>query len=407
MGFTGKAYEKSPEKKGSYLAEGDVERKENQMEIWKDISSGEVYSCHLSPTCTYWITMQNMNHKTTRTHDRPEGDGTLECEEMANREMAVALWIVLLCIAYGVFFSLEHPVTSRLWRLPLVLFLLEVVGIFVFEVDLCAFGKRPDDWNPTHGDVRVKKSLRIMTNNPYLRNINRRCVDVEGHTHEPTIGNSSLGKSRSLHSSEYPVGFGRTYAAMLRTAWAIGVNPVRKEVPGMNLEELKKSIARDPREFPLVNAMAAPGEEERVGAVGIQPEVEGSMPEDSGGAASSGQHADEPEKSTRPVRRRLRPLYPAGAAASSAVLAPEPLPKDDYWLETEDHWVRIHVVPRTTYFYPADGPEGPVLHQIKPVRVTQLCYLDGTKETREHAWDDTHWGKAKTKARWIGRSVFV
>ena len=76
-------------------------------------------------------------------------------------------------------------------------------------------------------------------------------------------------------------------------------------------------------------------------------------------------------------------------------------------METEDHWVRIHVVPRTTYFYPADGPEGPVLHQIKPVRVTQLCYLDGTKETREHAWDDKHWGKAKTKARWTGRSVFV
>ena len=165
----------------------------------------------------------------------------------------------------------------------------------------------------------------------------------------------------------------------------------------MNLEELERSIARDPREFPLVNAVAAPGEEERVGAVGIQPEVEGSMPEDSGGAASSGgpvleQHDDEPEKSTRPVRRRLRPPHPAGDATSSAVLAPEPLPKDDYWLETEDHWVRIHVVPRTTYFYPADGPEGPILHQIKPIRVTQLCYLDGKKDVKGHAWGDQHMG---------------
>ena len=58
-------------------------------------------------------------------------------------------------------------------------------------------------------------------------------------------------------------------------------------------------------------------------------------------------------------------------------------------------------------FHPADGIEGPQLAEIKPLRVTRLRYLDGKEEVKEHAWDDPHWAKAKTRSRWTGRSVFL
>ena len=40
-----------------------------------------------------------------------------------NATMAVALWLFWMCVRLGVFVTFEHPLTSRVWRLPLFLYM--------------------------------------------------------------------------------------------------------------------------------------------------------------------------------------------------------------------------------------------------------------------------------------------
>merc|ERR1711964_682822 len=138
-----------------------------------------------------------MGNHTTRTAAKPAGDGTLEFEVAGNEEFALALWIVFLCVASGVFVSLEHPLRSRAWTLPLVLFLLSLAGVYLIEFDACAYVKRPSEWRPGDGDVRVNGPSRLLTNNPYHESLRLKCGDVDKHKHAPTIGTGPDGVSRS------------------------------------------------------------------------------------------------------------------------------------------------------------------------------------------------------------------
>ena len=120
VGFVGRAYECSPNgTKGDYLPEGDIERPENQQELFGKIKHGSLYQLHVAPDCKSWSILQNLN-VSSRTQDCPQGDGSLDHEIAGNRSAAVALWLVWQCALYGVFVSLEHPLTSRLWTLPIV-----------------------------------------------------------------------------------------------------------------------------------------------------------------------------------------------------------------------------------------------------------------------------------------------
>ena len=82
-------------------------------------------------------------------------------EHVANRGMAVAIWLIFLCVTHGVFFTFEHPKTSRVWKLPAIMFLLSLESVFQVELDQCAWGKRAGDWSPDKGDVRVRKGTLI------------------------------------------------------------------------------------------------------------------------------------------------------------------------------------------------------------------------------------------------------
>ena len=59
----------------------------------------------------------------------------LDREVEGNRLAAIAWWLVIICITRGIFFTLEHPLPSRFWRLPLVLFILALAGIYFIELD--------------------------------------------------------------------------------------------------------------------------------------------------------------------------------------------------------------------------------------------------------------------------------
>ena len=77
---------------------------------------------HIAPDVTSWCT--NVKEQSSKSLAAPQGDGSLEHERLSNTKMAIALRIVILCVSHGVFYALEHPRHSRMWRLPLIIFVL-------------------------------------------------------------------------------------------------------------------------------------------------------------------------------------------------------------------------------------------------------------------------------------------
>ena len=72
----------------------------------------------------------------------------------------------------------------------------------------------------------------------------------------------------------------------------------------------------------------------------------------------------------------------------------------------------MHEVPRSHYFYPYDLNGGPDPKDLGPIRTTQMLTPSadgktlGDLQTVHHNWQDTHLAKARTKFRWIGKSIF-
>jgi len=390
VGFTGRAYEFQPHgKHGDILPEGDVERPENQAELAAKISGGELYSLHLAPDCSSWSLVQNLN-LTTRTLELPQGDGSLEHEKTGNRRMSIALWLIWTCIRDGVFFVMEHPLTSRVWKLPFVQYLIHVLKVFVVDLDQCAFGKRPSDWVPTQGDVRTLKPTRLLTNNPFLLALARRCADVPKHVHQQVMGSSAGGTNRSADAASYPKAMAVTYALAVRTAWLKGAKPEKKKVRSITLDKFLADVALDPATIPDPCAPA------RDAAVRERSVVQQPFSVERGRGSTDA----------------APPLGPSSVTASDL---PDPdeaplaalAPRADYWLETATQWLRLHVVPRHTYFYPYDAPAGPAKDSLSEVRVTQLVFSDKTRKTERHNWTDPRFAKAKTRLKWTGRSIFT
>ena len=95
-----------------------------------------------------------------------------------------------------------------------------------------------------------------------------------------------------------------------------------------------------------------------------------------------------------------------GGSSSSAPAPPTRAP-GDYWTETPDTWIRMHVIPRFTMFFPPDEClDGPSPDELGPIRVTHLVFSDTTRDTRSQAWRNPQFSKQRTRMKWSGRSVF-
>ena len=85
------------------------------------------------------------------------------------------------------------------------------------------------------------------------------------------------------------------------------------------------------------------------------------------------------------------------------------LPGGDFWAERGDHrrWVRVHVNPRSSMFYPEEAPRGPGRKTgFKPLRKLQGTYLSGLRFKKENDWtmdnvDD------EVNDNWTGKTIFI
>ena len=238
LGFKVRAFECCPEgPRGDLLPTGDILRPENLKDICVNLFERIVFCMHLAPRCAWWTPFANLNGG-TRTQAQPGGDGSVAAEEDTNRDAATALFLFCMAVSLGVLVSIEHPLNSKLWKLPLVIGLMTLPGIYVIETDLCAFGHRPLEWKPADGDVRVRGSLQLLTNNPYLKALNKKCSDCPPHKHEASEGHVH-GCSRATHKGSYPRQWCRAYASSTRLAFLDRVKPtLQTSIAYFTIEEM-------------------------------------------------------------------------------------------------------------------------------------------------------------------------
>ena len=77
----------------------------------------------------------------------PQGSGANPDEVEGNLGIVLCIFLISCCMVYGVFFAIEHPINSYVWKLPFFKWLIALsalnVGIYVVEFDACAYGARP------------------------------------------------------------------------------------------------------------------------------------------------------------------------------------------------------------------------------------------------------------------------
>ena len=86
---------------------------------------------------------------------------------------------------------------------------------------------------------------------------------------------------------------------------------------------------------------------------------------------------------------------------------------EDLWEWTENTVSILHMQPRRLKFDPVDPnpvrPGAPSPDEIEDIRITEIHYKDGTKETIEDTWNKFWSGKDTEEdigRRWIGRTIF-
>jgi hypothetical protein len=85
------------------------------------------------------------------------------------------------------------------------------------------------------------------------------------------------------------------------------------------------------------------------------------------------------------------------------------LPGGDYWAERGENgrWVRAHVTPRSSMFYPEEAPRGPGRKtRLRPTRKVQGTYASGLRFKKESDWtrdnEDDEFNES-----WTGRTIFI
>ena len=372
VGFDVRAYEVRP-KMGEgqvEIEDSDLEREEVREECSADIASGQVYYTHWSFPCSSWTPFSHFCG-TSRSGEEPLGDGTHEREVKGNEQAAITLCMVIICIIFGVFFSVEHPLKSRFWGLPLVVFLMSLAGMYVFEVDECAWGKRPSDWTHSQGDVRTQRSVRIWTNCPNLGMVKRRCYDVAPHNHKAAWGTTAGGEKRAKEAGAYPPDMACCMARGVRTSYVQGLTPKPLPLVRLTLAQVRSLLGANESEV-----------KKQLTTTEVIPQ----RPTHIGGAAGSG-----------------------GDGVPEPAASPVPPGRKDYWKEEGSKWTIYHRLPRLKCYDPTvetiEG--GPAPDQLTDQRETHAKFEgDGGWDTRLHNWRDKAYARASLKRRWTGKSIF-
>ena len=141
-----------------------------------------------SPPCTKWSSMQNLTKRNLKQKLALKR-ARLESRRLVSNCVEVLLEVLL---RLGGHFYYEWPHSCQGWQIPELRHLRKQTqksGQQIFEVvfEGCAFGLQDSS-----GDFFLRKKWRVLTNDPKLQNVARRCPfqgrDATGHQHKTIQG---------------------------------------------------------------------------------------------------------------------------------------------------------------------------------------------------------------------------
>ena len=130
------------------------------------IKRDKPYAIILSPPCTMFSQLQNLNVK------KGTDEWNMEFRR-ASRLVEFAMEIANMQYNSGRYFMFEHPLGASSWQLPCVARMTSRPGVTSTVVDMCSYGLVATDEN---GEGLVRKPTRLLTNCPAVANgMVRRC----------------------------------------------------------------------------------------------------------------------------------------------------------------------------------------------------------------------------------------
>lgn len=157
---------------------------------------------HFAFPCGSFSLLQNLNGG-TRSNTEPQGAGCNKNEVKGNEIFHRTLHLCKLLYEHGSFFTMENPLTSYAWRMPLYLETKKSCSITEVVLDQCSYGLSIPD---TDGELGLAKKATIFCGNlPGLESLGRRCL--KNHKHVQVIGGVKWkGKwvRRSTLAGSYP-----------------------------------------------------------------------------------------------------------------------------------------------------------------------------------------------------------
>jgi len=159
----------------------------------QDVKPGLVV---ISPPCTMFSIMQNMNQK--RNRRRGQAHARFVFQKLCEAKVLLRFGeeIAETVMSYGGIFVFEHPLTSKAWEEPELQRLMLKDSIFLARGDQCCFGLRA-----LNGKF-YKKPTGWCTNSEAIAEALGQTCDGS-HEHELILG-SDAGGSRSRQAQRYP-----------------------------------------------------------------------------------------------------------------------------------------------------------------------------------------------------------
>ena len=146
------------------------------------IRSGHVWGVHLGTPCTIWSISR------TRVNDNKQNRN----KERIGRSLAIfSAAVARTCHSCGVPFSIENPLSSKIWRFAPMLALHALQGVYDVVFDACAY------------EGLYKKPTKILTSFQCLQCLSRRCPG--NHVHIQCQGSVKVfkdGKMRSVNRTK-------------------------------------------------------------------------------------------------------------------------------------------------------------------------------------------------------------
>lgn len=178
----------------------DLTRRSTQQFLIKFLASGTISYCHFGTPCTVFSAARKGIRNFTRAR----------LKERISCELAFfTIKLIEICLALGISWSIENPLTSALWELFPFKKLLMRNDVYIVEFPMCAYG------------TPYKKMTRVVTNIVELCSLQRTCIHtkhlvqlVGRDTFVDDSGNR-VSMNRTKAAGAYPLPLVEVWASLL------------------------------------------------------------------------------------------------------------------------------------------------------------------------------------------------